>query len=115
MQQGGIYLNQSDMIQRIIAVERQANMLTESVKAEKDNIEATIQAEIEQLRNNYLENAENYLSRLENTENSKREARLKELDERRDEKLCQVEVIYSAKKEEWVQTIFDRIVGKAGD
>ena len=108
-------MNQSDMIQRIIAVDRQANQLTDSAKAENDNIEATIQAEIERLRTNYRENAENYLSRLEKAERLKSDARLKELDERREEKLSQVDVIYAAKKDEWVQAIFDRIVGKAGD
>ncbi len=108
-------MNQTDMIQRIIAVERQANSLTDSAKTEKENIEASIQAEIDQLRTNYQENAENYLFKLEKSEQAKSAARLKELDERRERKLSQVEVIYAAKKDEWIQTIFDRIVGKAVD
>ena len=108
-------MNQTDMIQRIIAVERQANSLTDSARAEKDNIDANIQAEIDRLRANYQENAEAYLARLEKAEQAKSASRLKELDERREKKLSQVEVIYAAKKDEWVKTIFDRIVGKAGD
>ena len=51
---------------------------------------------------------------LEKSEQEKSAVRLKELDERLETKLKQVDVIYEARKDLWVQTIFERIIGKAG-
>jgi hypothetical protein len=36
------------------------------------------------------------------------------LDDRLTVKLQQVESVYAAQKDQWVQAIFERIVGKAG-
>ena len=58
--------------------------------------------------------ADAYLKQLELTEHEKSAQRLKELDEKLAAKLSQVENIYQSRKEQWVDAIFDRIVGKAG-
>ena len=107
-------MNQTDLIQKIIAAEHQANQMTEEVKEKSEHIDASVEAESESLRKNYLDNAERYLARLEKSEQEKSAVRLKELDERLETKLKQVDVIYEARKDLWVQTIFERIIGKAG-
>ena len=107
-------MNQTDMIQKIIAAEHQANQLTENAKSQSENMEASIQTEIEALRTRYQANADAYLERLEQAEQARSTRRLKELDDKLDSKLKQVEIIYQARKDEWIEAIFDRIVGKAG-
>ena len=50
-------MNQTDLIQKIIAAEHQANQMTEEVKEKSEHIDASVEAEIESLRKNYLDNA----------------------------------------------------------
>ncbi len=110
----GFHLNQVDLIQKIIATENQAQALAEHAKEEQENMEASIESEIDSLKKQYQNRADAYLKQLELTEHEKSAQRLKELDEKLAAKLSQVENIYQSRKEQWVDAIFDRIVGKAG-
>jgi phosphoserine phosphatase len=107
-------LNQTDLIQKIIATEHQAQALTEQAKKQQENMEASITSEIEDLRRKYQEEAEAYLQKLMQSEHEKSAKDLQALDDRLTVKLQQVESVYAAQKDQWVQAIFERIVGKAG-
>ena len=107
-------MNQTDLIQNVIAAEHQANALTENVRSQHENMESSIQEEIEALRVRYEKNAEAQLRRLEQSEQARCAKRLEELDIRLAHKMQQVETIYQTHKDEWVESIFARIVGKAG-
>ncbi len=107
-------MNQSDLIQKIIAAEHQAQALTESARNQQENMEASIDGEIRVLEQRYQDHATEYLRQLEQAEQARSDKRLQELDHRLQEKLSQVESIYQAKKDEWVDAIFERIIGKAG-
>ncbi len=107
-------MNQSDLIQKIIAAEHQAQALTESARNQQENMEASIDGEIRALEQRYQDHATEYLRQLEQAEQARSDKRLQELDHRLQEKLSQVESIYQAKKDEWVDAIFERIIGKAG-
>lgn len=107
-------MNQTDLIQKIIAAEHQAQALTESAKHQQENMESSIEAEIAALRAKYQQDAEAFLQQLEHSEQEKSAQRLQELDDRLADKLRQVESIYEATKAQWVEAIFERIVGKAG-
>jgi phosphoserine phosphatase len=107
-------LNQTDLIQKIIATEHQAQALTEHAKQQQENMEASINSEIEALRVKYQAEAEAYLQQLMQAEHEKSAQHLQALDDRLTVKLQQVESVYAAQKDQWVQAIFERIVGKAG-
>jgi phosphoserine phosphatase len=107
-------LNQTDLIQKIIATEHQAQALTEQAKQQQENMEASITSEIEALRAKYQEEADAYLQKLTQSEHEKSAQHLQALDDRLAAKLQQVESVYTAQKDQWVQAIFERIVGKAG-
>ena len=106
-------MNQSDLLQNILAMDQQAQALTEDAKAQSQNIDASIESEIEALRTRYETNAAHYLSRLEESEEKRCSRQLQALDERNAERLRQMEKIYQAEQEQWAQTIFERIIGKA--
>ena len=107
-------MNQTDLLQNILAAERQAQALTGDAKAQSENIDASIQAEIAALQARYDHNAEVYLRELEEHEDARCRRQLQELDDKMESRLRQVEEIYLAGKDQWVETIFQRIVGKAG-
>lgn len=108
-------MNQTDLIGRIIATEQQAQALTRDARREHDNLDKTIDAELETLRRQYQNEAERYLEELRQTEREKSEAYLARLDQRFCEKLSRIDSIYAAQKDAWVDAIFHRIIGKAGD
>lgn len=107
-------MNQTDLIQRIIAAEHQAQALAGAAKQEKADMEKNIDAEIAEMRQRYEQNAEKYLQELEQKEAEKSAKELDALDKRLNAKLSQVESIYLTRKDEWINAIFERIVGKAG-
>ena len=115
LNKGGIHLNQADLIQKKIAAEHQAQALAEHAKVQQENMEASIESEIDGLRKQYQERAEAYLQKLQETEREKSAKHLEALDQRLQKKLDQVENIYQSRKDQWVEAIFDRIVGKAVD
>ena len=115
LNKGGIHLNQADLIQKIIATEHQAQALAEHAKEQQENMEASIESEIDGLRKQYQEKADAYLQKFQEAEREKCEKHLEALDQRLQKKLNQVESIYQSRKDQWVEAIFDRIVGKAVD
>lgn len=107
-------MNQTDMIQRIIATEQQAQALTEAAKQEQADLEKNIDAEIAEMRQRYETNAEQFLQDLEQKEHEKSASELEARDKRLKAKLNQVESIYNSQRDAWIDAIFERIVGKAG-
>lgn len=107
-------MNQTDLIQRIIAAEHKAQALAGAAKQEQADMEKNIDAEIAEMRRRYEQNAETYLQELERKEQEKSARELDALDKRLNAKLSQVENIYLSQKDAWINAIFERIVGKAG-
>ena len=107
-------MNQSDLIQNILAVERQANELTGEASEQSALLESSIDGEIQAMQERYRMQAQTYLQNFEAAQRKQNNQALQEQDTRRMAKLRQVEAIYQAHREEWVEAIFQRIVGKAG-
>ena len=107
-------MKQNDLIQNILSVERKANALTEEAILRQENMDEAIEGEIQAIRERYDREADSYLQKFEQTQRAAHDRRMQELDARRIRKLRQVEDIYASHREEWVESIFRRIVGKAG-
>ena len=107
-------MNQTDLIQSILAAERQAQAMTDDAREQSRNLDASIEEEIQAMRERYQRGAEDYLKRLEKSEQAKRERQLREIDLSTEKRLRQMEKIYQEKKEDWAEEIFQRITGKAG-
>ena len=108
-------MNQNDLIQSILSAEHQARSISEEARVQRDNMESSIQQEIEELRQRYTQTAEAHLQRFEANQREQSQRRLAALDLHREANLQKVENIYKANRDEWIDAIFQRIVGKAGD
>ena len=107
-------MEQNDLIQRILATERQAQAITESARSEHENMDARIDEELAALKLRYTQEADAYLDSLRKKAEAESSQRLAALSSRLEEKLAQIENIYSAQKETWAENIFQRITGKDG-
>ncbi len=107
-------MNQLDLIQKIIAMEQQAQALTHDANTQLENLEFTIQSEISALEIRYQEESQKYLDELAHSQQIKSIEQLQALETHLAERLAQIDDIYAARKHEWINTIFERIVGKAG-
>lgn len=107
-------MDQNDLIQRIIATEHQAQAITEAARAEHENMDANIEAELAALRARYAQEEADYLTGLRQKAEAESAARISALEQRQQEKLAQIESIYSTQKDNWVEAIFNQIVGKDG-
>ncbi len=108
-------MNQNDLFQNILSAEQQARSIAEDARIQRDNMEASILQEIEELRQRYTQTAEAHIQRFEANQREQSQRRLAALDLRREANLQKVENIYKANRDEWIDAIFRRIVGKAGD
>ena len=108
-------MNQAELIGRVLATDQQAQALTRDAKAAEARVEEGIQREIETITAQYEAEAQKTLDELRQKEQAACQEQLQALDDRLQQKLGQVEALYAAKKDQWVDTIVARIVGKAGD
>ncbi len=107
-------MDQNDLIQRIIATEHQAQAITQNARSEHAHMDERIDAELTALRQRYAQEEERYLEMLRQKAEAESAERLAVLEQRLQEKLSQIESIYSTQKDNWVEAIFQQIVGKDG-
>lgn len=105
-------MNQAELFQKVLAADRQAQAIAQDAKHAQETLEENIAAEIQAMTHAYEAAAQKELSDLQASEQAACSRQLQILDQRLQEKLHQVDSLYAAKKEEWVDTIVARIVGK---
>lgn len=108
-------MNQTDLIGRIMATDRQATMIAQEARQAKEFLDENIQAEIDAIAAAYQEEADRRLDALRKTKERESQEKLQNLDRKLEASLSQVESLYALKKDEWVDSIVSRILGKAGD
>ena len=107
-------MHQSELIQRVLAADAQAQAIAQDAHQAQESLETSIQAEIVSMTASYEASAQAQLSELEARESAVCQQQLDLLEEKLQQKLRQVESLYASKKDQWVDTIVERIVGKAG-
>ena len=108
-------MNQMELIGKVLATDQQAKAMAQDAIQAEEGLEDSIAQEIAQLEQDYQAQAAQRLSSLQAAQQEQCRQQLSALDQRLQQKLSQVEALYAAKKDEWVDTIVQRIVGKAGD
>lgn len=109
---GEFSLNQAELFQKVLATDRQAQAIAQDAKHAQETLEEDIASRIQAMTQEYEAAAQRELSALQASEQAACSRQLQLLDQRLQEKLHQVDSLYAAKKEEWVDTIVARIVGK---
>lgn len=105
-------MNQAELFQKVLAADRQAQAIAQDAKRAQETLDESIEAEIQAITRDYEEAAQQELRQLQASEQETCNHQIAQLDQRLQEKLHQVDSLYAAKKEEWVDTIVARIVGK---
>ncbi len=105
-------MNQAELFQKVLATDRQAQAIAQDAKRAQENLDESMEAEIQAMTRDYEKAAQQELQQLQASEQETYSRQLQLLDQRLQEKLHQVDSLYAAKKEEWVDTIVSRIVGK---
>lgn len=105
-------MNQAELFQKVLATDRQAQAIAQDAKRAQENLDESMEAEIQAMTRDYEKAAQQELRQLQASEQETYSRQLQLLDQRLQEKLHQVDSLYAAKKEEWVDTIVSRIVGK---
>ena len=105
-------MNQAELFQKVLATDRQAQAIAQDAKRAQETLDESIEAEIQAMTRDYEAAAQQELQQLQASEQEKSSRQIAQLDQRLQEKLHQVDSLYAAKKEEWVDTIVARIVGK---
>lgn len=107
-------MHQSELIQRVLAADAQAQSIAQDARQAQEVLESSIQAEIASMTASYEAKSQAQLSELQARESAICQQQLDLLEQKLQQKLRQVESLYAAKKDQWVDAIVERIVGKAG-
>lgn len=108
-------MNQTDVIQKLVDTDRQAQAIARDAREARENMDAQIEAEIGAMDRRYRQEAEDYLQKLRKAQEKSAGTHLAAMDKKLEDTLHQVDQLYAAKKDDWVDAIFRRIVGKAED
>ncbi len=101
-----------DIIKRIINIEEKAQKIIEDTAQEEKNFEKNLQEKIDHLHQDILTRADAKIESLNSQEDSgdaQAESKLRALAEK---SAAHMRGIYEQKKDEWVETIFQGIVGR---
>lgn len=101
-----------DMISRIIELDKEARESLTKAKQMKIDSEQKISDIKKQKRNEYIERARANILALEKEEKVKAIVRLKVIENSYKKKYDRIEKTYEANKENWIDTIVDRVIKK---
>ena len=101
---------QEDMIGKIIEFDKRARENLSKTNQLKINLEQKISELKEKKRAQYVEKAREDIKELEKDEKIKACIKLSAIEGIHKKKIERIEKIYSSNKQEWIQTIVDRII-----
>lgn len=103
-----------DLVSKIVAAEHSAQEIAREVKEKRDSLDADLKAEVAKLREDYFARAKRRVDEVEKTEAAAAEEDMARWDKKRSDALAGVERAYAEHKDQWVESLFTRIVGEQG-
>lgn len=101
-----------DMIAQIVEMDEKARRMTEQAQQDKLHAEQEIAIRREQIEQEYLERARERLKKNEQTERELAIQALKESEAKNAEAAKRLDAQYQEKAEQWVQQLFERVIGE---
>lgn len=101
-----------DMISRIIEMDKTARELTQRTQRDKVNSEQEIQIKKEEIRNEYLERARKRIAINEETEQKLADEQKQNILKNFQKTSKSLDKIYTAKCDEWVNSIVKNVLGE---
>ena len=99
------------MVNQIVAAEHNAKALAQEGRQRQQQLQAGLEREIADLRENYMQRARHRIELVEETERAGAEEDMAELDEKQRRAMKRVEAVYEKNRDKWVDTLFSMIVG----
>lgn len=108
---GGVSVEYLDMVNQIVAAEHNAKALAEEGRQRQEQLQAGLEREIADLRENYMQRARHRVELVEETERDGAEEDMAKLDEKQRRAMERVEAAYEKNRDQWVETLFSLIAG----
>ena len=108
---GGGNVEHIDVIVRIIEAEREARQTTETLRARRDHLSEELGVKKLELRDSIRENAEKKIREVIDRETAEADIAVLAIEKQFAEELANTGARLSERRDEWVETLFRRIVG----
>lgn len=102
-----------DLVNKIIDAEHSAKEIAREVQERKETLDADLERDVQQMRENYFARARHRIEEVEKTENLGAQQDIENWDQKLEAAMAKVELAYQRNREQWVDVLFSRIVGGA--
>jgi len=99
-----------EVINKIIEVEHQAQQLADQALDKREHLEEELRQSVGALRQRYMERAEERVAKIRDQEGSQAAENIKSLSQDHTLEMENMERLYRSHREEWIQTLFDKII-----
>ena len=100
-----------DFVNKIIVAEQTAKKIAREAQEQERALDTDLEREIARLREGYMERARRRVADVERVEAVATKEGLRQWDEKLAEAMSAVERAYAQNREDWIEAIFQRIVG----
>lgn len=100
-----------DLVNKIIAAEHTAQEIAREAQEKQQSLDADLERDIAHMREDYFARAKHRIEAVEKAERKGAEEDIAKLDKRLKDAMDKVERAYQQNKDQWVDTLFFRIVG----
>ena len=100
----------SQLIQKILTAEENARAMAQTAREQQASLEADLERQAQQLRQDSLERAQRRLARLEQQERERAQAAMQAMDARHAAAMAGVERALEERGEQWVDELFRLVV-----
>lgn len=101
----------SQLINRLLEAEQGAQSIVQEARGRETSMESELARESAELRASFFAQADRQIQSIDREAQAGKAAALEAQDKRRDEAMCRMERAYERYGDNWVDTLFHRIVG----
>lgn len=105
-------MNQKELIEQIIEAESRAQSISDEALLKKEKMDEDLAKETEAMRSEFLKRAKSRIDQISKIETAETAETINRQNAHYQEKLQEIETTCASKKEEWIDTIFNLVIGK---
>ena len=104
-------MDYAELVNQILTAERGAKAMAEEAQERRQQLQKSLDREIDAMRQDYMARANHRLEEVRETEATASESAMQTMDQRLSHTMQRMEASYEKNKERWVDTLFTMIVG----
>lgn len=101
-----------EILNRIISIEHKAQDIIEDAENQKRTMFENLKKECSKIKNNIMERQQRRIEIIKQTEQKFADEKMAEIDKSTQESIKKLDCVFNEKKEEWVQNIYNNIIGR---